>query len=158
MNFVARHIMEKTFTPAACIKYDRRVVDEVLVGKTQFKDFNPVTAGIFLQRGAVLVRDQHSGFDRVNRSSFNPRQPMDSMTNRIKDCNKDNIPLFMPEQWPAELCFNFNAKQCVGWCTKLHVCSFCCLRHRLADCKFALKDSQDKAFQHYPQTMYNQYQ
>lgn len=158
MNFVARHIMEKNFTPIACIKYDRHVVDEVLAGNTQFKDFNPVAAGIFLHGGAVPSCEQRSGFDRVNRSSFNPRQSTENMANRMKDCNKENIPLYMPEQWPADLCFNYNTKQCVGRCAKLHVCSFCRLRHRLMDCKFALKDSQYRAFQPYSQTMYNQYQ
>lgn len=158
MDFVARHIMEKNFTPVACLKYDRHVVDEVLAGRTRFKDFNPVAAGIFLHAGAVPAREQCVGFDRPIRSSFNPRQTVDNTTNRMRDCNKENIPLYMPEQWPSELCFNFNAKQCVGRCTKLHVCSFCRLRHRLADCKFALKDSQDKGFQSYSQSVYNQYQ
>lgn len=158
MNFVARHIMERNFTPSASIKYDRHVVDEVLAGRTQFKEFNAVAAGIFFHGGAVPVREQQRvGVDRVNRSTFNSCQPFDNMTNRMRDCNKDNIPLYMPNQWPPELCFNFNAKKCVGRCTKLHVCSFCRLRHRLADCKFALKDPQDKAFQSHSQPVYSQY-
>lgn len=47
----------KEFHPIAWIKYDRHVVDEVLAGRSQFKDFNPVAAGIFLYGGAVPSRD-----------------------------------------------------------------------------------------------------
>lgn len=155
MKFIARHIMEKNFTTAACVKYDRHVVDEVISGKTKFADFNPVAAGIFLHGGAVPSRenrDFRTGVDRVNRTIFSaPRFNTEQQVNRMRECNRDNVPLYMPDNWPNEICFNYNAKSCVGRCSKLHSCSFCKLRHRFADCKFALKDLQDKGFQSYQQ-------
>lgn len=59
MNFVAHHIMERNFTTAACIKYDRHVVDVVINGKPIVADFNPVAASIFLIIGAMSVLEIH---------------------------------------------------------------------------------------------------
>lgn len=49
------------------------------------------------------------------------------------------------EAWENDICFNYNSKSCTGHCMKLHICSDCKLRHRLADCKFALRDNHQQS-------------
>lgn len=60
MMFLGRHVMERNFNVLACCKYDKYMVDRVLCGKTTFKEFDSVAAGLFLHGGAV----QRSEFQR----------------------------------------------------------------------------------------------
>lgn len=149
-KFVARHIMERQFTTLACIKYDKYVVDEVIAGKCKFESVNQVAAGLFLHGGAVMIRDRR-GERSTNASGIGSRSglqsgrggdPRQQTVNTLRDCNRENVPSYMPENWPQEICFNYNVRSCMGKCVKLHVCSHCNLRHRLSDCKFAIRDSQ----------------
>lgn len=157
-NFVARHVMERHFTTLACIKYDRYIVDEVLHGGN-FGEINPVAAGLFLHGGAVVTRDKPRGDRAVFTSpQYNTRNMAESNRGQqnlsnLRNCNRENVPYNMPENWPSEVCFNYNVKSCMGKCLKLHVCSHCNLRHRLSDCKFASREAGDRHFQ--PQS--NQY-
>lgn len=152
-NFIAGHIMERQFTTLACVKYDRYIVDEVLQGRAKFGSVNPIATGLFLHGGAVVVRDK----SRSDRAPFTSQQsrpisdynrglpdPRQKNMSRLRDCNRENVPYSMPENWPSEVWFNYNVKGCVGKCLKLHVCSHCNLRHRLSDCKFASRESHDR--------------
>lgn len=161
-NFVAPHVMERQFTTLACIKYDRYIVDEVLRGG-KFGDINPVAAGLFLHGGAVALREKPRGDSAVfTHFQYQPRSMSDgirgqtdsrqSNASKLRGCNRENVPKSMPENWPSEVCFNYNVRNCMGKCLKLHVCSHCNLRHKLSDCKFASKEAGDRQFQ--PQ--YNQ--
>lgn len=148
-KFVARHIMERQFTTSACVKYDKFVVDEVISGKGKFESVNQVAAGLFLHGGAIMVRDRQgerstSSLGFVPRPGTQPGRGSDTRqqsVNMLRDCNRENVPSYMPENWPQEICFNYNVRSCVGKCIKLHVCSHCNLRHRLSDCKFATRDN-----------------
>lgn len=163
-KFVSRHVMERHFTTLACVKYNKYVVDEVLAGRAKFGDINPVAAGLFLHGGAVMIRDKQrndrSGMvnttnsrqgSEFTRTAVDPRQ---QNVGRLRDCNKENVPYTMPENWPSEVCFNYNVRSCMGKCLKLHVCSHCNLRHRLSDCKFASKEAGDRNQFHSQQNAY----
>lgn len=59
MMFISSHIMEKNFTVLACCKYDKYIVDRVLAGKTTFKEFDSVSAGLFLHGGADVFSSRN---------------------------------------------------------------------------------------------------
>lgn len=148
--FISRHVMERNFHISACLKYDRYIVDQVLAGAAKFGDVDPVAAGLFLHGGAAVHREtprnEYNRSDKSYRTSYARGPIVQSQQGQcgslMHDCNKEYVPLYMPSSWPSEICFNFNSKSCTGKCMKLHVCNHCKLRHRLADCKFALRDNQ----------------
>lgn len=133
MLFVSRHLMERNFTVSACSRYDKYVVDTVLAGKGKFSDPDPVAIGLFLHGGAVARNDQVR-----QQPGIMTRSPYQNRFSQLRECNRENTPSFMPENWPQEICFMFNSKTCFGRCNKQHVCGYCRLKHRLADCKFAV--------------------
>lgn len=130
-NFVARHVMERHFTTLACVKYYKYVMDEVLQGRANFGEINPVAAGLFLHGGVVMVRDKQRNDRGFQATSYNRQgsefnqPPRQQGGNRLRNCNRDNVPYNMPDNWPSEVCFNYNVKSCIGKCLKLHVCSHC---------------------------------
>lgn len=130
--FVARHLMERNFTVAACAKYDKYVVDQVVSGKSRFSDFNPVAAGLFLHGGAAVRAEPAQ-------QQWGPKQ---TPGRQLRDCNRENTPAYMPDWWPTDICFLFNARSCYGRCSKQHICGHCKMNHRYADCKFARRDGQ----------------
>lgn len=136
-KFVARHIMERQFTTLSCVKYEKYVMDEVLAGKCKFESVNQVAAGLFLHGGAVMVRDRRGERSTSASGIGSPRglqagrsgDSRQQTVNMLRYCNRENVPSYMPENWPQEICFNYNVRSCVGKCIKLHVCSHCHLRH-----------------------------
>lgn len=142
MYFVFRHLMERNLSVYACARYDKYVVDQVLASKAKFGDIDQVAAGLFLHGGAAEKQDQQQQLTRQPFQMTGSR-PTYRPTENWKDCNREYTPLFMPENWPDEICFSFNSKGCYGRCTKQHICRFCHLKHRLSDCKFALKQNTE---------------
>lgn len=141
LMFVARHLMERNFTVSACCKYDKYVVDQVLDKKGSFAAIDPIAAGLFLHGGAVVRNEP----PRQQFGSYTSRPPLQGKFQNLRECNRENTPGFMPENWPQEICFSFNAKTCYGRCNKNHICGYCRLKHRLADCKFAVSQVQDQS-------------
>lgn len=144
-KFMARHVMERQFTTLACVKYDKNVVDYMLSGKGKFQIVNQVAASLFLHGGAVMVRDRPQGERSTSSPMFGSRPVTKANcgldyrqqgVNKLGDHNCENVPLYMPKNWPQEICFNCNVRSCVSKCVKVHLCSHCNLRHRLSDCKF----------------------
>lgn len=142
MMFVARHLMERNFTVSACAKYDKYIVDQVLAKKGTFSALDQIAAGLFLHGGAVVKNESFSNPRQFSMQSSRT-QPQGRFSH-LRDCNRENTPNFMPENWPQEICFLFNTKSCFGRCVKQHICGYCKLKHRLADCRFAVNQVQDQ--------------
>lgn len=140
--FVFRHLMERNFTVGACARYDKYVVDQVLAGKGKFNQPDPVAIGLFLHGGAVNRGEQQQ---TQYTQAQTQRQPLASRYPQLRECNRENTPVAMPGNWPQEICFNFNTESCFGRCSKHHVCGYCRLKHRLADCKFAVNQVQEQS-------------
>lgn len=107
LNFVSRRLMERNFTVSVCAKYDKHVVEQVITGKTRFSDFNPVAAGLFLHGGATTVKSDQS----CPQQQWGPKK-LPARQTQLHNCNRENTPAYMPEWWPAEICFLFNARSC----------------------------------------------
>lgn len=141
MMFLSRHLMERNFQVQACAKYDKYIVDKVVEGKSIFTEFDPMAAGLFLHGGAVMKPE----VTRQHQTGPPLRFQTQGRSNQLRDCNRDNTPYHMSDTWPTDVCFFFNTRSCYGRCSKLHVCQYCRLNHRLADCKFAAKEGQGQA-------------
>lgn len=157
--------MERNFHISACVKYDRYVVDQVLAGHSKFGEVDQVAAGLLegqLRTGnhrGRTFRGQtvNTGLIIIGR---HPYQTIHQVK-RVLQCMSviGTMYHYTCLHWTSEICFNFNSKTCSGRCVKLHICSHCKLRHRLADCKFALRDGHS-SYQTAPYTgqTYGQYQ
>lgn len=140
--FVGRHLMERNFRVYVCARYDKYIVDQMLAGKGKFGDMDQVAVGLFLHGGATVRHDQQQQQARQPFQMPGSRLTTRQMDN-LRDCNREYTPSFMPENWLGEICFPFNPKGCFGRCMKQHICGFCRLKHRLSDCKFALKQNTE---------------
>lgn len=141
LQFICRHLMERNFTVVACAKYDKHVVDQVIAGKGKFSDLDPIASGLFLHGGAVVRSETQC---QSPTQWYRPLPQGSARFSQLRDCNRENIPSFMPENWPTEICFIFNTRSCFGRCSKQHICGYCHMTHRLADCKFAVNQVQDQ--------------
>lgn len=121
----------------ACAKYDKFIIDQVLAKKASFSALDPIAVGLFLHGGAVARNEQFSSPRQFGSQA--PHWQMQGKFSHLRDCNRDNTPALMPENWPQEICFLFNMKACFG-----HICGYCRLKHRLAHCKFTVTQVQEQ--------------
>lgn len=109
LQFVCRNLMERNFSVLACTKYDKHVVDQVIWGKGKFAELDPIGVGLFLHGGAVVRSDQPRP---SSNQVYHPQQQNQNRFSQLRDCNRENTPTYMPENWPTDICFTFNIGAC----------------------------------------------
>ena len=123
LNFVCRQVMERTFVAAAFVGYDRMVVDKFMKGHS----------ATFVEGDTVAAASNfHAGHFK---NAFRSRMRRPDLAKRPDDTREDAVLSRMPEDWPEEVCFNWNTRSCYGKCLKLHVCAKCRYRHKVGQCR-----------------------
>ena len=121
-KFLSECIIQDLYPARAYVNYDREVTNKIING--ELSEYPACDLPSFaLQLRKDKEKPQTRPYYRGNKRC-------DTLGTYRQDTSSSRSP--MPEDWPNDICYNWNVNSCFGRCVKLHVCVNCRYRHKMS--------------------------